>query len=164
MPIYPSILIQTNPPRLVPPSLGFIIPFHKALNKRGPVSGNRKPQPQSWMAYSIGRIKFNLCAVMIRPKQQIRSELYISGNDAKAFFHLPCDQKDAIEQALGYSLEWGRVTDASRNAIHLFQWRYGMSGTVACVGFSSAATGASYIWHTSTGSGIFCWPWTAQTL
>ena len=81
--------------------------FHKVLNKEGgPVSGNRKPQPQSWMAYSIGRSNFRLCAVMIRPDQRIRSELYISGNDAKAYFHLLRDQKDAIEHELGYSLEW----------------------------------------------------------
>ena len=34
----------------------------------GPVSGNRKPQPQSWMAYGIGRSGFNLGATMIRPR------------------------------------------------------------------------------------------------
>ena len=43
--------------------------FHSVLNTAGgPISGNRKPQPQSWMAYSIGRSKFNLGAVMLRPK------------------------------------------------------------------------------------------------
>src|SRR5262249_46601310 len=44
----------------------------------GPVSGNKKPQPQSWMSYPIGRSGFNLGATMIRPKNQIRAELYIS--------------------------------------------------------------------------------------
>jgi hypothetical protein len=48
----------------------------------------------------------DLGAVMVRPKQQIRSELYISGDTAKAFFHLLREQKDAIEQELGCSLEW----------------------------------------------------------
>jgi Domain of unknown function (DUF4268) len=81
--------------------------LHQALNAAsGPVSGNRKPQPQSWMAYSIGRSGFWLGAVMIRPKRQIRSELYISGERAKAFFHLLHAQKGAIEQELGYPLEW----------------------------------------------------------
>ena len=73
---------------------------------RGPFSGNRKPQPQSWMPYSIGRSAFNLGAVMIRPKNQIRSELYISGDRAKAFFALLKRQKDEIERELGYQLEW----------------------------------------------------------
>ena len=72
----------------------------------GPVSGNRKPQPQSWMAYPIGRGGFNLGAVMIRPKRQIRSELYVSGDRAKALFRLLYEEKETIEQELGYPLQW----------------------------------------------------------
>ena len=72
----------------------------------GPVSGNRKPQPQSWMAFPIGRTDFHLGAVMIRTKNQVRSELYISGDRAKAFFTLLRQHKDAIERELGYPLEW----------------------------------------------------------
>jgi hypothetical protein len=81
--------------------------LHEALEKAGgPVSGNKAPQPQSWMAYPIGRSGFHLGAVMVRPKQQVRSELYISGDAAKAFFHLLLEQKEAVEQELGYPLEW----------------------------------------------------------
>jgi len=72
----------------------------------GPVAGNRKPQPQSWMAFPIGRSGFHLGAVMLRPKNQVRTELYISGDRAKAFFGLLKGQKDAIERELGYPLEW----------------------------------------------------------
>lgn len=72
----------------------------------GPVSGNRKPQPQSWMAYPIGRTGFALGAVMIRPKNQVRAELYISGDLAKSFFALLRGQQEAIERELGYPLEW----------------------------------------------------------
>lgn len=81
--------------------------LNEALGRAaGPVSGHRKPQAQSWMAYPIGRSYFNLGAVMVRPKRQIRSELYISGHKAKAFFFLLREQQEAIEQALGYALEW----------------------------------------------------------
>lgn len=72
----------------------------------GPVSGNRKPQAKSWMAFPIRRSGFNLSAVMIRVKNQIRAELYIAGDQAKAFFGLLTRQKDAIEQDLGHKLEW----------------------------------------------------------
>jgi hypothetical protein len=72
----------------------------------GPVTGKRKPQAQSWMAFGVGRTGFNLGAVMIRPKNQIRSELYIAGDRAKAFFGQLRNQKQAIEQELGYPLEW----------------------------------------------------------
>ena len=72
----------------------------------GPVSGNRKPQPQQWMAYPVGRSGFHLNTVMTRTKKQIRAELYILGDDAKAFLALLRRQKDAIERELGYPLEW----------------------------------------------------------
>jgi hypothetical protein len=81
--------------------------FHQALDKAaGPVSGARKAQPQSWMGYSIGRTGFNLGAVMIRHRHQIRAELYIAGDQAKHFFHLLLEQKKTIEQDLGYELDW----------------------------------------------------------
>jgi hypothetical protein len=86
--------------------------FHKVLDEAsGAVSGNRKAQAQSWMAYSIGRSSFHLAAVMSRPKKQVRAELYIKTDEAKAFFHLLRDQKDAIEQELGYPLEWEELPD-----------------------------------------------------
>lgn len=81
--------------------------FHQALDEAsGPVSGNRKAQPQSWMSYSIGRSSFNLGVGMIRLKKQVRAELYIKTDEAKTFFYLLRDQKGAIEQELDYSLEW----------------------------------------------------------
>ena len=43
---------------------------------------------------------------MIRLKRQVRSELYIAGDNAKAFFYLFREQQEAIKQELGYPLEW----------------------------------------------------------
>jgi len=81
--------------------------FQTVLNRQGgPVSGNRRPQPQSWMAYPIGRTGFHLGAVMIRPKKQIRAELYISGDRAKGLLILLERQKEAIEKEFGHPLEW----------------------------------------------------------
>ena len=73
---------------------------------RGPVAGNRKPQPQSWTTFPIGRSGFWLGAVMIRPKNQVRAELYISGEQAKALLATLKMQREQIERELGYSLEW----------------------------------------------------------
>ncbi len=81
--------------------------FDKVLAAQGgPVSGGKKPQPQSWMAYSTGRGHLTLNAAMVRPKGQVRAELYISGGKAKAFFHLLAAQKEAIERELGFGLNW----------------------------------------------------------
>ena len=72
----------------------------------GAVSGNRKPQAQSWMSYPIGRTGFHLGAGMIRPKKQVRAELYISGDRAKALLELLKQQRADVERMLGYPLEW----------------------------------------------------------
>lgn len=96
--------------------------FHAALKKEnGPISGNRKPQPQSWMAYSVGRTYFNLGTAMLRPKKQIRVELYIEGENAKAFFNLLQQQEDEIKEELGYSLAWEELPNRrdSRIAYYL---------------------------------------------
>ena len=84
--------------------------FHSVLDSTpGPISSNRKPQPQPWMSYGIGRSGFKLGATMIRQKNQIRAELYISGHQAKTFLRLLKQQKNEIEQELGYSLEWEKL-------------------------------------------------------
>jgi hypothetical protein len=88
---------------------------------KGAVAGNRKPQPASWMNYPIGRKGFALAAVMIRPKKQIRAELYISGDEAKSYFRLLREQRETIEHELGYALEWEELPDGrdSRIATYL---------------------------------------------
>lgn len=73
----------------------------KALvSKVGPFANERKPQPQSWMNYPIGRTGFSINASMARPKRQIRAALYMSNPHAKAFFHLLHEQKSSIESEL----------------------------------------------------------------
>jgi len=87
----------------------------------GTVSGSNRPQPQSWMAYPIGRSDFNLGAVMIRPQKQVRAELYIRGTRAKGLFKLLEQQRDLVERELGYSRRWEELParQDSRVAIYL---------------------------------------------
>lgn len=96
--------------------------FHQVLNgMKGPVSGGRKPQPQSWMGYSIGRTNFSIEAVMLRQKRQIRAGLYIAGDQAKSLFYLLLEQKEEIEREIGSVLQWEELTSArdSRIAVYL---------------------------------------------
>ena len=98
--------------------------FHQVLQKLGgAISGKRKPQPQSWMAYPIGRSGMNLGTVMIRPKKRIRAELYLSTEYAKAFFHLLREQKADVEKEFGSPLGWEELPDRqdSRIAVYLDQ-------------------------------------------
>ena len=81
--------------------------FHLVLDTAsGPITGNRKPLPRQWSAFSVGRTGFQLAAVTLRKQNQVRAELYISGDNAKAFFGLLKQQKDPIEQELNYHLKW----------------------------------------------------------
>jgi hypothetical protein len=85
----------------------------------GPVSGGKKPQPQSWMAYSIGRSHLTLNAAMVRTKKQVRAELYMSSAKAKAFFHLLAAQKEAIERELGFALDWEELPEGQDSRISI---------------------------------------------
>lgn len=75
-------------------------------DEKGLVSGNREPKPNYWIDFPVGRKRFSLNASMVLTKNRIQTELYIAGNDAKAFFGLLKRQKDEIERELGYSLGW----------------------------------------------------------
>jgi hypothetical protein len=85
----------------------------------GLISGNRKPLPQAWMSFPIGRVGFNLNAVMVRPKKVVRAELYITGGRAKAYLDVLKRNKDAIEGELGYPLEWEEMRQDCRVSVHL---------------------------------------------
>lgn len=92
--------------------------FDKVLaSLGGPVSGGRKAQPQPWMAYSIGRSRFSVGAAMVRPRKQVRAEVYISGGKAKAFFHLLAAQKSEIESDLGFALDWEELPEGQDSRI-----------------------------------------------
>jgi hypothetical protein len=81
--------------------------LHQALREvAGAVRGDRKPQPQSWMAYPVGRTGFHLSAVMIRPKRQVRAELYIAGDSAKLYLAELMVQRAEIEHEFGEQLTW----------------------------------------------------------
>jgi len=94
--------------------------FDKVLRESdGLVGGGKKAQPQSWMAYSIGRSHFLLIAAMSRLKRQVRAELYISGEKAKAYFHLLKAQKEEIERDFGYSLDWEELPAEKNSCISI---------------------------------------------
>ena len=89
----------------------------------GPVSGKRKPLPQSWMDYSIGRTGFNVGVSMTVSKRRLRAYLYISKSTAsmaKASFRLLHEQADEIERELGHSLEWEERPEGKDSLISVY--------------------------------------------
>lgn len=95
--------------------------FHQVLNEhQGPVSGNRKAQPQSWMSYSVGTSRFNIGAAMERTKRRVRAELYISGEYAKAWFEELKDERQLIEDELKCELDWQFLPEGTDCRIALY--------------------------------------------
>ena len=94
--------------------------LHERLNASGgPVSGNRKAQPDTWMDYAVGRTGFRLFAWRKRDSR-IAAGLYIGGENAKALFESLRRDKDSIEKELGQALDWRDTMPKEREiAIYL---------------------------------------------
>jgi len=94
--------------------------LHEELdNQKGPVSGNRKAQPQSWMSYSIGRTHVGVNACANFHGGLIRAEIYMSGQPAKSYFHQLYEHRTQIEASLGYELQWDELPDGLDCRIYL---------------------------------------------
>lgn len=79
--------------------------FHKVLNRvGGPVSGDRKSQPESFMDYYSVGPKLCVRAMMAPSKNCITTRL--AGTNAKVFFSRLEPQRAEIEQEAGFPLEW----------------------------------------------------------
>lgn len=94
---------------------------HRFEAKAGPVQATRKPRPRSWFSFRVGRSKFKLSAVMLRLQSSVRAELYISGDDAKRYFHLLMQDQSDIEKEIGVALAWEELPEKrdSRIAVYL---------------------------------------------
>ena len=95
--------------------------MHTELKRvSGPVSGNQKAQPQTWMDYSVGKTGFSVGAYMLRDQKRIRAQLYISHKKAKIFYKELIKQKKVIEENLGYPLEWEELPERIHSRISVY--------------------------------------------
>ncbi len=70
------------------------------------LQASRKPRPRSWFEFPVEPPEFNLVATMQKQHERIRAALYIRGLKAKLFFGHLQEQKEEIEEVLGYPLDW----------------------------------------------------------
>lgn len=71
-----------------------------------PILRSRKPRPQHWTTYSIGRAGIHLAAILDSQRSRLGVELYLSDENAKSYFNqLLLDQAD-IEVVLGHTPDW----------------------------------------------------------
>ncbi len=89
---------------------------------KGPIQGNRPPQRKPLDVISDRtRCRFRLGASMLESRQRVRVNLVIQGNNSMAFFHLLDEQRNQIEQELGYSLEWEHNPGQARQRIAIYR-------------------------------------------
>ena len=93
--------------------LKFWIAFKQYMEAKGSFVRCQKPLPQHWTNYAIGRSGVHLDSIISLWNSEtglkgpeIRAELYLNGPNAKLEFALLEKQKESIEMALGFSLNW----------------------------------------------------------
>jgi Domain of unknown function (DUF4268) len=72
------------------------------------------------MSYPIGQSACDLSAVMLSQRNRVRAELYLSGNYAKPLFGVLARQEEAVEQELGFPLQWEELPDGQHCRICVY--------------------------------------------
>ena len=90
----------------------------KRLEERQSPVRTKKPQPQGWMGFSIGRSDFRLDSMLHSREKWIGVDLVMVGPNATAHFQLLEQQREGIEGELG-ELEWRALTGKKSSTIRL---------------------------------------------
>lgn len=83
--------------------------FANFLSERKSLLGSRKPLPQHWTNFALGRSGFKLAATIHSRESRIGSELFIRKEPAKEYFDLLYAQKSDVETEFGTQLNWERL-------------------------------------------------------
>ena len=89
------------------------------LDERKSPVRSKKPQPESWMQFSIGRAEFCLEARLHSMKKWIAVHLVMKGPNAAAHFGLLEQQREEIEGELGDDLEWRPSREKAEQHVRL---------------------------------------------
>ncbi len=100
--------------------LSFWIALEKSLEGH-PFLRSRKPRPQHWTTYSIGRTGMHLGAILDSQKSRIAVELYLGDDNAKSFFSQLKAEQVAIEAELGHAPNWMELP--SRRACRIVSYQ-----------------------------------------
>lgn len=78
-----------------------------------------KPLPQHWMNFAIGRVHFQLSALVNTKENRISLALTLTGPDAKPHFYLLSQEREQIEKEFGETLEWLELPERQESRIML---------------------------------------------
>ena len=77
------------------------------------------PRPSRYLQGSIGRGNFGLMIWLASSRNEIGIWLYISGDNADAYFHLLEEEEADIHTEMGEALQWDKLSGRQRNRICL---------------------------------------------
>jgi hypothetical protein len=77
----------------------------------------QKPLPQHWTNYAIGRAGFTLMAYVNSREERVGSDLIIATDEAKSQFQALFAQRESIEAALGFELDWHELPHRMQSKI-----------------------------------------------
>lgn len=84
----------------------------------------RKPLPQFWQGFAIGRTHFKLVAEFHVDENYVSAGLSLTGENAKAHFALLEKDKEEIERELSKTLNWCEKPDTEYSYIVIFKDSY----------------------------------------
>jgi hypothetical protein len=85
--------------------------FNALLSARQTRIRPRKPLPQHWLDFAIGRSGFTLAASLNTTKNLIRVGLFLSGVEAKARYQQLLAMRDEIDKDIRHELFWDELPD-----------------------------------------------------
>ena len=91
------------------------------MNATTPHIKPQKPTPRHWMNIAIGRAGFRMSPTANHRDHRLGVEIYIHHAESKKMFEALLAQKTAIEQALGFEMDWQELPDA--HACRIATWR-----------------------------------------
>jgi hypothetical protein len=99
--------------------LEFWTSFKERLESLGGALRSRKPAPQSWQTFAIGRTGFELQAFASPRDKYLKAQLFIyrrssvRGWNAAYYYDFLSERKDQIAQELGFSPTWIELGEES---------------------------------------------------
>lgn len=78
-----------------------------------------KPQAAHYLQFNIGRSDFGIRTWQRRKNDEIGVSIYITGQNAKAYFHLLMEQREELENEFGDQLEWSEEPERNERRIDL---------------------------------------------
>ncbi len=89
------------------------------LEKNSNILRPQKPYPRQWSSFSIGRSGFSLATIGNIRDSYIAVELALIDDNAKSYFHLLTEEKEAIEKELGFKLDWEEMPNKKMSRLRV---------------------------------------------